>query len=348
MRQVTYKYFHYLINFFVYIKNVFSLKYFYLKKRIKKKSSISEVDYDWKLVFKSFLNCRYDIKYFDNFISGIYDSKLESFNLKIIDSSKPVLICVIKNEVTKLEKLLYHYKSLGITNFVFIDNDSKDGTFEKLLNEGCCVFEAKDSFNTARKVGWINQVMQRIGRNKWYLIIDSDEFLYTYNKVSIDSLTSLKPFRSYGAVMVDMYKANNSDEFISFDNFFRTNYHRDFKAIYGGMRERVFNCTPLIKKHPLFLFSKNVVMINCHYLYPYSRNFRAPLQLVLLHYKDYNSDIEKIRKIVADGSYANNSSEYKRYLRYFEQHETIPSGEHTVTFSGQDQINEILNKLLDK
>ena len=91
------------------------------------------------------------------------------------DSHKPILICVLKNEVIKIQYFMEHYRKLGIENFVFLDNMSTDGTFEFLLEqEDAIVYRCEHPFVSNRKIAWINRLIAEIGLNRWYLMVDSD------------------------------------------------------------------------------------------------------------------------------------------------------------------------------
>ena len=58
---------------------------------------------------------------------------IKEFTEPIKDNSI-ILICVVKNELLLLEYFLTHYKTIGITHFIFIDNNSTDGSLEYIQN----------------------------------------------------------------------------------------------------------------------------------------------------------------------------------------------------------------------
>lgn len=65
------------------------------------------------------------------------------------------LFCVQRNEMIKLPAFLEYYRNLGITKFIFIDNNSDDGSFEFLIEQpDCYVYWTNDSY--LQSFSWIN------------------------------------------------------------------------------------------------------------------------------------------------------------------------------------------------
>ena len=92
-----------------------------------------------------------------------------------------ILICLVKNDLERIKEFYNHYMKLGVKNFVFIDNDSTDGTYEFLCeHSNVSVFQISEQYSTVRRQAWISKVMAYYGYNHWFLIVDSDEFL-VYN-----------------------------------------------------------------------------------------------------------------------------------------------------------------------
>ena len=46
-----------------------------------------------------------------------------------------VVLCVVRNEVRMLPQFLEYYRSIGVEHFLFVDNDSTDGTTKLLEDE---------------------------------------------------------------------------------------------------------------------------------------------------------------------------------------------------------------------
>ena len=60
--------------------------------------------------------------------------KHKDFNNEILDDSF-ILLSVLKDEYILLEYFINYYEKLGVTHFIFIDNNSSDGSFEYLLDK---------------------------------------------------------------------------------------------------------------------------------------------------------------------------------------------------------------------
>ena len=64
---------------------------------------------------------------------GFLEDKIEIINNnEHIDDGSPIVICVVKNDITRIKEFYKHYRKMGINNFVMLDNNSDDGTFEWL------------------------------------------------------------------------------------------------------------------------------------------------------------------------------------------------------------------------
>ena len=59
--------------------------------------------------------------------------KIKQFKLPP-DSASVVLVCVVWNELLLLQFFIDHYKTVGVEHFIFIDNNSDDGTTEYLIS----------------------------------------------------------------------------------------------------------------------------------------------------------------------------------------------------------------------
>ena len=284
-----------------------------------------------------------------------------------IYENKPVIICVIKNEADKLENFFLHYKSLGEFNYIFIDNGSTDDSINILKKNNVKIYRCIEKFSTNRKVSWINKIYSTLPDGIWTILLDADELLtyigYENRKINeILKIFEKRNINTAGAVMIDMFskepvdKLNYMDKYIYFENLFHEEKSFYFKSIYGGIREREFkfgnNRMFLIKKHPVVRKTSNSMLIHCHYIYPFKRNFESEVYFGLLHYKLFDSEIEKYRRIAKEQSYGNNSIEYKRYLKIFNEKsyaDIFKSDKNTVCYEGSASlrliscINEVEN-----
>jgi len=119
---------------------------------------------------------------------------------------------VVRGETLRLPYVLEYHRSLGITRFFVVDNDSSDGSLEYLLQQpDCHVFSAPGSYAAARcGIDWLNHLVARYGNRHWCLNIDADECLVypDCERVSLPRLCDyLDQTGADGlfSVMLDMY-----------------------------------------------------------------------------------------------------------------------------------------------
>lgn len=292
----------------------------------------------WK---RAFLRLLCDIRKENSDYKGCWDiivgfAKSDIKILKKAERGKkkedPILICVLLNEIERIEFFLEHYRRIGFRRFAIIDNGSKDGTVEYLKGQPDVeLFQTKDKFETKTKIGWINRIISYYGTQHWYLVADADELLVWQgvekgNIQNIIKELNHKKMMRVRALMVDMYsKEKTWDTSESFDEIipkckyfdYNTYYHRksdELYLLYGGPRKRVLGRDVWLTKYPLFKFDKNELLINPHAIYPYN-NEKIPCYFAILHYKFLTqNDKKKMRKYAREESYACKSAEYKAYM----------------------------------
>lgn len=297
---------------------------------------------DWQAAFR-----RYHRDYPRNY--PIYASFWESkpalvAERKSLDQLDQVLgICVVKNDLERMKLAIEHYRMLGVGQFVILDNGSTDGTQEWLKSQpDMDVYLVTIPFSSQRKYGWINQILARYGRNRWYLYFDSDE-LFVYpglEKMPISHLVAQveqQHMDRLGAIMLDMYSdqpiyaksiQNQSitDTYCYFDSdSYEISQSKRGMVIKGGPRKRVFTAeledSPLLIKYPLFYLREGMIFESAHYLFPFRHDI--PVGSALMHYKFLPSDLERHLVIAREGNFQGGSREYKRYLSAFEANAAI-------------------------
>lgn len=258
---------------------------------------------------------------------------------KKIDS--PILFCVIKNDIEKIPFFMEHYRSLGVEVFVFMDNDSTDGTKEYLCGQqDTIVYSSKQEYSSARRVAWLNRLIAMYGNNKWCLIVDSDEFVNYIGSEEHDLTEVINKAKqsNYSRIqgfMLDMYskeglfQKNERDSFLAINRFFdKSSYQLKGSdkglLIHGGPRKRIFKNNMLLSKCPLFYFGKNDIVANSHYMVPAASVRSCLVGVVLCHYKFVdNADMTKIKEAVRKENYASNSEDYKKYLDVIQKEESL-------------------------
>lgn len=135
--------------------------------------------------------------------------------IKLLENEVAV-VTPVKDERALLGHFLCHYRSLGVRNFFFIDNGSRDGSFEYLCAQpDCHVFSTKNSFRDANfGMDWVNKVIRTYLKERWVLFCDCDEFIvYEHSDIlSLKEYCSLQASRGADCVyaaMIDMYPKTN-------------------------------------------------------------------------------------------------------------------------------------------
>ena len=268
------------------------------------------------------------------------------------------MICAVKNDLEKIQFQYEKLKSIGVDNFCYIDNGSNDGTLEWLMEaENVNVYQTKDTFSSSKKNLWYYKVIKEYPMGQWFLILDSDEVpSFPHDeKIKISSLISFleqNKIKNVDSFFVDLYPNKPIkdlkhdcplDNFSYFDNRFYLKATFKGLSVKGGFRERVFyngnfNSGPQLRKNALFKSSSNYIY-GPHFGIPYHRNFVFMPIIAIKHYKFTYSDIKKIPVIVNEKLYANDSSEYKKYLNALSMDNTFYNSNSTQLITSLDLLN---------
>jgi len=252
--------------------------------------------------------------------------------------NEPVLVSVVRDEIDLLPPLLDHYRGLGVTHFVLLDNGSEDGSVEFLSTQSDVdVFRVDRPFNWVLKQGWIHRVIREYGRQRWYLCVDADEHV-VFDGCARHTLGDLasgldrRGIRRARGVLVDMYAPGPVLEYRldrrrpleeNFSLFDADGYEeRQVPRMIsrrGGPRKRCFTSAgleidPELTKYPLFRLEPGEVMANPHHIHPYADNFLSACYLGILHFKFLPGLMAKIRAAIETEAYWEGSLEYKAYL----------------------------------
>ncbi|MFQ5439151.1 MAG: glycosyltransferase family 2 protein, partial [Paracoccaceae bacterium] len=130
-----------------------------------------------------------------------------------------LLCCTLRNERVRLPFFLEYYRHLGVNHFLFIDNDSDDGSREFLERQpDASVWTTTHSYKRSKfGIDWVNGLLARYGSGHWVLVVDVDEFLvYPFcDSRPLRALTDWlesSSLRSFGAMLIDMYPKKPLDE----------------------------------------------------------------------------------------------------------------------------------------
>ncbi len=258
-----------------------------------------------------------------------------------------LLMSVVRNEKIRLPYFLDYYRKLGVSHFLFVDNNSDDGTREYLSDQSdVSVWWADASYKRSTYgVDWSNYLLRTYAHGHWVLTVDPDEFLvYPFcDTRPIDALTDWLDdtgVRSFGTMLIDMYPEGTIED-APYDEgqnpfelapwFDAGNYMITRNPAYGnlwiqgGARARVFfqdapKKAPALNKIPLVKWHRRYAYVSStHALLPrglnqvYEEKGGEKTSGALLHAKLIDTLGDKAREEMQRGEHYRASGEYKAY-----------------------------------
>ena len=206
-------------------------------------------------------------------VTSIGEQLMEAFGTRSANAlSVPpdgvVAVILAYNEALRFPFFLEHYRALGVSHFIVVDNNSNDGTAELLTGQpDISIIQTGNPYKDYKSV-WRQLICDRYLRDSWVIFPDVDElFVYPgWPDLSIGALTDYLDaggYRAMFAPMVDMYPQgplkdlsySPGDDFVAtcswFDgNGYRYNplkgshgkrYKTPARHVFGGTRERLFH-----------------------------------------------------------------------------------------------------------
>lgn len=245
------------------------------------------------------------------------------------------LICVLRNEIDRLPQFFRHYRSLGVTRFLIIDNGSDDGSHEFLLAQpDTDIFVTDVAFRSGQAgLYWANAVARAFCKGHWILRVDADELL-VYDGMEEHDLPQLADWlRRCGldrifAPLLDIYPSGALSErqryvadMLRDDCWFDAegytlNRIRAGWDLTGGALRRLFGkdkdeTWPTLSKYPYFRMSDETVFFNHHWQWPYDDVTEGP-QGALIHLKLIDDLAGRAARYVREGQHFDQSIDYKR------------------------------------
>ena len=247
------------------------------------------------------------------------------------------LICVVRNERARLPLFFRHYRELGVTRFLMIDNGSSDGTRELLLaQDGVDVLDARASFRDSYcGAYWTNALAHAHCRGRWVLRADADELL-VYDGMESHPLPDLARlldatgFDRLYAPMLDLYSSaafaggeRGIEQIFAGDSWFDSEGYelarwKEGWYLTGGPRARLFNregkqnYSHWLSKYPFFHMDAAKALFNPHYMWPFDQVTKGPMA-ALLHLKLFDDFPERSATFAREKRHAHHSLAYRLY-----------------------------------
>lgn len=269
----------------------------------------------------------------------------------------PIAVVVARNERHLLPAFLHHYRQLGVNHFAIVDDASSDDTGPYLAAQpDVDLWTSPLRYAEAgRGRFWREHLFSHYGRDRWYLIVDTDEFLiFDGSDRGIDLpavIANLERHRIFrmAAPMIDAYPKGPLAS-ATFDGTERImpwqiatyvdasgyTLRRGKTALelLGGVRRRLFDSGAELMKYPLMRVDDACgIGISIHRPIASPQNF-AGIFGILLHFKLFGDTLARASVAVADQQYYRGAREYQKFLDRRAIFET------TAIFEGSMRIGE--------
>jgi hypothetical protein len=253
----------------------------------------------------------------------------------------------LRNERERLPYFLDYYRRLGVDHFLFVNNDSDDGSGAYLREQpDVSLWWTRASYKKSRfGMDWINWLLLRYGTGHWCLTVDPDEFL-TYPHCDSRPLQALTSWLdgsgrpSFSAMLLDMYPQGDiedtpyeegGDPFAIASWFDPANYTISKNSYYGnlwiqgGPRTRKFfradplagpalNKIPLVKWHWRYAYvSSTHMLLPRHLNLVYAEDGGEQASGCLLHAKFLSTFASKSQEELDRRQHYADSQEYQAY-----------------------------------
>ncbi|NLS04532.1 glycosyltransferase family 2 protein [Rhizobium sp. P32RR-XVIII] len=272
-------------------------------------------------------------------------------------------VVVARNEVMMLPSFLAHYRGLGVSRFIFLDDRSEDDSLAFLSRQpDVDLWTSPVRFAEAGGgMQWREALFARYGFNRWYLNLDADEYLIydQYHEKPLQELIKhleSRRCRRLSAPMIDMYPScaveqaqfhgDSGMPWEVADLFDKDGYEfrmkRQNMLMVGGPRLRKFGLNNQLMKSPLIFWDEACSLRQgIHKPLPYTRNF-FPISAVLLHFKFFADFRAELADAISDGQHYDNSREYKAIATALHPKDTLDfQSEVSTRYEGPQQMIEL-------
>ena len=274
--------------------------------------------------------------------------------VSLISPGDILLYSTLRNERIRLPYFLRYYRDLGVDHFLFVDNDSTDGTREYLSRQpDVSVWESSHSYKRARfGVDWLTWLQGKYGHGHWTLTVDADEFFVypfcdTRPMRALTDWLDASSIKAFSAMLLDMYPKgpidaqpyhDGQDPFEIASWFDSGNYLISRNNLYGnlwiqgGPRARMYftdqpERAPALNKIPLVKWDRNYTYVrSTHMLLPRGLNQvyddwgGEKASGCLLHAKFLDTFAVKAQEEMQRRQHYADSHEYKSYKARLDDH----------------------------
>ena len=283
-------------------------------------------------------------------------------------------VVVLRNEAQRLSFFLAHYRRLGVSHFLIVDNDSNDGSAEMLADQpDVSLWHTTKSYHASRfGVDWSTYLQWKYARAHWCLTIDVDEVLIysDYRQYGLHDLTTWldnRGAKAFGALLLDLYpkgplsaasykSGQDPSEVLNwFDpGPYRAQWQKPMGNLWvqGGVRERVFfgddpRRSPTLNKLPLVKWYHRYAYANSsHSILPPELNLaydgpggKRPSG-VLLHSKFLPQIVSRSATEKSRAQHFHTPSEFDHYYDGITADPDLWHP-HSVAFEGPEQLRKL-------
>lgn len=263
------------------------------------------------------------------------------------------VISVMRNERFMLDHFLSHYRQLGVSAFLIVDNGSDDGTLEHLVAQpDVSVFSTDTPYRqSAYGVVWQEALLAQVRLGRWTLLADADELAFWSlpegdGRVQGDFPALLRGAEFAGAeavrlFMLDLYPKGPMAEarfdqspFLEAGHIDRAPLRHDWQGrgpwsnsatVTSALRHRLMEEARAPARANLFVAQK-YALLRYHPFMRLSSGLHyvagakvASRDLGFAHFKYHAQFHAKAVAEVARGQHFNNAEEYRSYLRLLAQ-----------------------------
>jgi hypothetical protein len=226
---------------------------------------------------------------------------------------------------------------MGVTRFLWIDDESSDGSIEFLRGEpDVDIYTSNVRYREAYGSRlWRHMLVEQYGRNRWYVSVDLDEYLvycdFEHTPLHrVIARLEQKAIKRLAAPMLDMYPPGRVADSIYepdatgrmpwevaslFDaSGYTVRVFRRGLDIRGGARARLGGGEQLAKFPLLYWDRHTSLRTGNHTPLPYWRNW-GPILGNLLHFKFFSDFAQRFRETAANAQHFKAAAFYLRLLK---------------------------------